>query len=300
MPPHPQNGPLLGFIGVGAMGGPMARSLLKADHPVLVYDINPARVAECVGAGAQPADTAADVVLRCDTVLTSLRSSEIFVEVAQSELVPNARQGQLFLDMGTTAPPEARRIAEVLAEKGAALVDAPVSGGPQGAERGTLHIFAGGEPEAFDRARPVLDVLGHPDHITYCGPSGIGQVVKGVNQLVMGLVQAAHLEALAFGVRAGVPAETLLRAIQGDDLWRRHFAGPAKEVAEDRTEHLEVKFPELHYFLSEAEAAGFKIPITEALFEFLDPAERSARDSMDRPTPSFWRELLRAGSGGPS
>lgn len=289
--------PSLGFIGLGAMGGPMARNLLSAGRPLIGFDVKPDRVAECTAAGARAAQSAAEVVARSDFVLTSLRSSEVFVEVAEAELVPNVRQGQVFIDLGTTTPPETRRLASAFAEKGADLLDAPVSGGPAGAERGTLHMFVGGKRASADRARPILEVLGEPSRITYCGGSGMGQVVKGVNQLVMGLGLAAHLEAMAFGVRAGVDADVIASALQGSESWRQCFTAVAKEVVAGQGDRLDVKFAEYHYFLREAKGKDFELPLTQALFDFMSQAERIVGDSMNRPTPALWYELATPPSG---
>ena len=284
--------PTLGFIGLGAMGGQMARRLLGAEHRLVAFDIDAERLAACVGAGAWAAESAVDAVQRSQVVLTSLRSSAVFVEVAEESLVPNARPGQVFIDLGTTEAPETRRLAAALAARGATLLDAPVSGGPGGSQSGTLRIFVGGDEAAYRRCRPILEVLGDPERIVYCGPSGCGQVVKGVNQLAMGLGDAAYLEAIAFGVRAGADPEAIRQGVGGDEGWRAHFAALAKRVLDGTAETCWVKFPELPYFLAEAREKGFEPPLTRALYEFCRAAERSYRDNMGRPTVSFWHELM--------
>ena len=284
--------PFLGFIGLGAMGGPMCRNLVKAGYSVACHDIDPERLAACTAAGAAAAGSSPEVVERSEVVLTSLRSSAIWVEVAESELVPNAREGQVFIDLGTVAPPETRRLASAFREKGAWLVDSPVSGGPQGSETGTLRMFVGGEEEVVRRCRPILEVLGDPERVVYCGLTGAGQVVKGVNQLAMGLADAAYLEAIAFGVRAGVDPAAMRQAVGGDEGWRGHFAMLAQRVADGEAEHSWVKFPELPYFLSEADERGTPVPLTQALFDFCDAGDKSYADNMGRETVSFWRELM--------
>jgi len=225
-------------------------------------------------------------------VLASLRSSAVWVEVAEGALVPNAREGQVFIDLGTVAPPETRRLAQAFAERGGSLLDVPVSGGPGGSASGTLRMFAGGERAVYERCRPILEVLGDPERVVYMGPSGAGQAAKGVNQLAMGLADAAYLEALAFGVRAGIDPEALARAIGGDEGWRSHFAGLARRVAEGTAEQCWVKFPELLYFLAESADRGQPMPLTEALHAFLAAGDVSCRDNMGRPTVSFWREAM--------
>ena len=278
------------------MGGPMARNLLRAGHRLIVFDVDPARVESLTPLGAEAAPSPGETVGGSEVVLTSLPSSDVFVQVAESELLPHARARQVFIDLGTTAPPQTRRLAAAFAAKGAALVDAPVSGGPHGAEHGTLHMFVGGEEAVVRRCRPILDVLGNPEKITHCGPSGAGQVVKGVNQLVMGLVAAAHLEALAFGVRAGVDASVVEAAVGGDEVWRELFAATARRVAAGEGHTIFVKFPELQHFLGEARERGFPLPLTQALHEFAEAGTRNWADNMGRPIPSFWHELATRGS----
>ena len=132
--------PIIGFIGLGAMGGEMARNLINTGYPLIGFDINSERLAACVSVGATAGTDIDDVIQRGEIVLTSLRSSKIFVEVAENHFLPHARSGQTFIDLGTTTAPETRHLANALATKGAMLVDAPVSGGPQGAKQGMLYI----------------------------------------------------------------------------------------------------------------------------------------------------------------
>lgn len=274
------------------MGGPMTRNLLRAGYPVIAFDLHAERQAACVSAGATGAGSLAEVVQRAEFVLTSLPSSETFVQAAEEHLLPNARPGQVFLDLGTVTPPETRRLAAAFMAKGADLVDAPVSGGPQGAERARLHVFVGGNMEAVERCRPILEAIGGPERITHCGPPGAGQVVKGVNQLAMGLGAAAYLEAVAFGVRAGVEAEVIRRAFSSGEAWREQVAWTAAQAARGQGEQIGVKFRELIYFLREATEQGFALPLTEALFRFCDAGERVVIDD-NRQAPSFWHELMR-------
>jgi len=283
--------PTLGFIGLGAMGGPMARNLIRAGYPLVAFDIDAERLAAVVEAGATRAESSPDAAKRGEVVLTSLRSSAIFVEVTENELLPNAREGQVLIDLGTTAPPETRRLAAAFGDKGATLIDVPVSGGPQGATNGTLRMFAGGDEAVYRRCRPILEVLGDPQRIVYCGPSGAGQVVKGVNQLAMGLGDAAYLEAIAFGVRAGVDPAAIRTAVGGEEGWRGHFGALAQRVVDGTAEGVVVKFPELPYFLREADERGIALPLTRALYAFCKAGDLSFHDNMRRPTVSFWREL---------
>ena len=282
---------MIGFIGVGAMGGPMARRLLAAGLSVCAFDTDAERLAACAESGVQLASDAAEVVARGEIVLLSLPSSEVFVRVAEQTLLPNARPGQIFVDCGTTTPTETRRLAQRLAERDAFLVDAPVSGGANGAERGVLRTFVGGDPEAVARVRPILETIGGAEGLTACGPSGAGQIVKGVNQLAMGLGAAAYLEAVAFGVRAGVDPAIIDQAVGGDgEHWRAIVRQTAQAVADGRGARIGVKFRELPYYLHAARELGFDLPLTDALYAFCDRGERVVTDD-NRPAPSFWHEL---------
>lgn len=286
--------PIIGFIGLGAMGGQMARNLINTGYPLIGFDINSERLAACVSAGATAGTDIDDVIQRGEIVLTSLRSSKIFVEVAENHFLPHARSGQTFIDLGTTTAPETRRLANALATKGAMLVDAPVSGGPQGAKQGMLYIFVGGDESAVARCRPILETLGNPERVVYCGPSGAGQVVKGVNQLAMGLGTAAYLEAMAFGVRSGVSPETIRAVMGGDGNWRQQFDAIARQVIDEKAESMVVKFPELPYFLDEAEEQGFELPLAQSLYKFCKANGKAMFDNMNRPSRSFWHALMTA------
>ncbi len=285
--------PTIGFIGLGNMGGRMAKNLHNAGYPLIGYDIDAAKCTALAAIGATAGKNATEVVQNNEVVMTSLRSSDVFCSVAEESLIPNARAGQVFIDLGTTRVKETRDIGVALAEKGATLIDAPVSGGPQGSETGTLRMFVGGEAAVVESCRPILEVLGEPQNVVYCGPSGSGQIVKGVNQLAMGLGDAAFMEAMAFGVCAGVDPVAIREAVGMGDGWRGQFDRIAKRIIDGEGGTLVIKYPELPYFLEAAEASGFEIPMTEALYEFCKNENYEMFDNMNRPSRSFWRTLTK-------
>jgi 3-hydroxyisobutyrate dehydrogenase-like beta-hydroxyacid dehydrogenase len=282
----------IGFVGLGAMGGSMARKLCREGHNVVGCDLNADRLRECAQAGVVAAAGVTEVLAASDIILTSLRTSEAWVQLAEEELIPAARPGQVFVDLGTVAPPQTRRVAALLAERGASLVDAPVSGGPVGAESGTLRIFVGGDPGPVRRVWPLLEVLGDPERIVYCGPSGSGQVVKGCNQLAMGLADAAYMEALAFGVSQGIDPRVIAQGVGGRDGWRGHFAHLAEQIVGGHAAQCYVKYPELPYSLEEANEQDLPMPLTRALHAFGIGLSKDNRDNMGRPTIAFWRALM--------
>jgi len=137
----------------------------------------------------------------------------------------------------------------------------------------------------------VRNLLGDPDRIAYCGPSGSGQVVKGVNQLAMGLRSAALLESLALAVRAGVDLEAVIRGVGGDSGWRGELADTARRILDGKGKWVGVKSGQLTHYLAEADRRGFQMPLTRALHEFLRDAEKIVVE-VNRRSPSFWHELM--------
>ena len=285
--------PTIGFIGLGNMGGRMAKNLHNTGYPLIGYDIDAAKCTALAATGATAGKNTTEVVKNSDIIMTSLRSSDIFCSVAEQYLIPNARDGHVFIDLGTTEVEKTRDISAAFTEKGATLIDAPVSGGTHGSETGTLRIFVGGDAVPVEKCRPILEILGEPKHVVYCGPSGSGQIVKGVNQLAMGLADAAFMEAMAFGVCAGVNPIAIREAVGMGDGWRGQFDRIAKRIIDGEGKNLVVKYPELPYFLTAAEASGFEIPLTGALYEFCKKANYEMFDNMNRPSRSFWRTLIK-------
>jgi len=281
--------PLIGFIGLGWMGSHFAGQLLQAGWRLEVYDLVAQKRAALADQGAIAAAGADHVVRDCDVVFTSLRSSAVFGTVAEQSLIPNSRPGQVVVDLGTTEVGLTRQVAAALAAKGAALLDAPVSGDP----RQPVYVFVGGEVTAFERARPLLEVLADPDHLTLGGGSGAGQILKGVNQLAMGLVQAAWLEVVSYATRQGIDPQTIGQAVGGATGWRAELVRVCRQIADGKGDANDLKFAELPYFLNAAEQAGLDLPLTRALFEFCDPGPRDWRDNMNRPYVSFWSMLNR-------
>jgi 2-hydroxy-3-oxopropionate reductase len=287
--------PIIGWIGLGEMGAPITRNLVAKGAVVYGYDIDAKRLASSTADGIQPVDSITALLEVCEVIFTSLPSSDIFVRVAENDILPHVRPGQIVVDTGTVTPAETRRLAALFAERGVSLIDSPLSGGAYGAQRGELFMFVGCEAAVYEQIRQILAMIGGPDRITYCGAAGAGQVVKGVNQLMMGLANAAYLEAIAFGVRAGVEAEVLEKALGSEGRLRADFHAIAHEVAHGDPLGVGVKFRELPYFLQEAQLTGFDMPLTEVLHQYLAEKERVTMDD-HRLVPSYWHELTRIDS----
>jgi 3-hydroxyisobutyrate dehydrogenase/2-hydroxy-3-oxopropionate reductase len=197
----------IGFVGLGKMGKPMVRRLLAAGYSVHVHNRSPQAVTELVADGAKDAGSVAGVAERAGVILTALPTPDT-VDHVYAELAGAARADQIYVDHSTVTPGQNRRCAELLAKKRAHFLDAPVSGGPGGAQAGTLTVMVGGDQATFDRALPVFQSFGK--NIRLCGPVGAGQAVKLVNQLLVGIHTAASAEAVVFGVSLGADPQVLL------------------------------------------------------------------------------------------
>ena len=205
----------IGFIGLGIMGKPMARNLLKAGYALTVFNRSRPAVDELIAAGARPAASLREVAEQSDAVITMLPDSPDVegVVMGESGVLAGARAGLLLIDMSTISPLVTRRLAAEAQQRGVQMLDAPVSGGEEGAIAGTLSIMVGGDVFGFERARPIFETLGTT--ITYCGPSGAGQTAKACNQVAVALIIAAVSEALVLGTKAGVAPEIILQVLGG-------------------------------------------------------------------------------------
>lgn len=205
----------IGFIGLGIMGKPMVRNLLKAGYIPRVYNRSQAAVGELVAEGVFAASSPKNVAEQSDIVITMLPDSpDVEAVVLGSEgVLEGAKKGLLLIDMSTISPVVTRSIAVELEQAGVRMLDAPVSGGDKGAIAGTLSIMAGGEAKDFERALPLFEAMGKT--IRHCGPVGSGQVVKACNQIVVAIVIEAVSEALVLGSKAGVNPEIILQVLSG-------------------------------------------------------------------------------------
>src|SRR6266567_2224415 len=180
----------IGFIGIGVMGRPMTLNLLKAGHDVSIFARHPdkPKVQEVINAGARLAPSPRAVAMASEIVITMVPNSAQVEEVVAGEqgVLEGARKGLVLIDMSTIAPTMSRKLAELAATKEVSFLDAPVSGGSQGAVNGTLTIMVGGEQEIFERVRPVLEAMGKKENILHMGPVGSGEVVKLINNSLAG------------------------------------------------------------------------------------------------------------------
>jgi 2-hydroxy-3-oxopropionate reductase len=207
----------VGFIGLGVMGRPMARNLLKAGFLLTVHSRTRTSVDEVVKAGADAASSPAEVASRSDIVITMLPDSPDVraVMTGPKGVFESIRPGMVVVDMSTISPAVARELAAEAGRRGAAMLDAPVSGGEIGAINGTLSIMVGGDGAALERVRPVLNAMGNPERVVHIGGSGAGQICKACNQLAIGGALATVGEVFALARKAGVDPAKVREALLG-------------------------------------------------------------------------------------
>jgi len=203
----------VGFIGLGAMGRPMASNVLKAGYELTVFDVVKTAVEQMAEQGAKTALTPREVAERCDVVLISLPNAKIVEAVMTGEdgLLAGAHKGQIFIDLSSVTPEHTRRMAKLAEAKGVDYMDAPISGGVAGATSGTLTIMVGGSEHALAQCQDILQVIGKK--IFHAGSVGAGDAVKLVNNLLLGINMAAVAEAMTLGVKAGLDPKVLLEII---------------------------------------------------------------------------------------
>ena len=203
----------VGFIGLGAMGGPMAKNLVKKGFPLTVFDIVAERMKPLKAAGAEAAASCKEVAEKCPVVITILPASAHVREalLGQGGVAEGIGRGSVLIDMSTIDPITTKDIARILGEKGAEMLDAPVARGVPAAVAGTLVIYVGGKKEVFDRHRPILAAMG--TDIYHVGDIGSGEVVKIVNNLMVAVTTCALAEAMVLGVKAGVKPDILFEAL---------------------------------------------------------------------------------------
>ena len=205
----------IGFIGLGLMGNPMSKNLIKAGHDLTVLDIVSSRADDVVAAGARKGTSGSEVAAQSEITITMVPDSpdaEAAI-LGKGGVAEGATPGSVVIDMSTISPSVTRMIAGKLKDKGVHMMDAPVSGGVPGALGGTLSIMVGGDKAIFDRCLPVLEVMG--SKITYCGDNGMGQVTKLANQIVGLGNMAAMCEGLLYASKAGADPDALLKALSG-------------------------------------------------------------------------------------
>ena len=282
--PDPQSKPSVAVLGLGIMGAPMASNLARAGHDTVGWNRSPGRTDALVAAGGRAADSIAAAVADADVIITVVSDSPDVQQIAAGAdgLIANARRGAVWIDCSTISPAVARALAEDATDAGLRALDAPVSGGEQGAVDGALSIMVGGDEAVVDEVRPVLDVLGAT--VVHVGSSGAGQTVKAANQLMTAGILELVSEALVFveahGVdpraatrvwAAGLAGSRILEA-KGEKMITREF-GPGFKV------DLHVK--DLGIVTDAAREAGVAVPLAEQAADLMHSLSASGRGDLD-------------------
>ncbi|RPH81747.1 MAG: 2-hydroxy-3-oxopropionate reductase [Candidatus Rokuibacteriota bacterium] len=275
---------VIGFIGLGIMGRPMARNLLKAGYSLVVHSRSRGPVEEIVKAGATAAASPKEVAAQCDVLITMLPNSP---DVEQVALGPNgilegARRGLIVADMSTISPIVSQKIGKAFEATGVTMLDAPVSGGEKGAIDGALSIMVGGDKAVFERVLPIFQAMGKT--ITLLGPLGFGGFTKLANQIIVAVNLTALAEALTLGKKAGLDRDLLLTALAGG------LAG-SKCLEQKRPNYLantynpgfkiDLHYKDLGLIMESARALGVPLPATAVVQELFNALRVKGRGGLD-------------------
>ncbi len=262
----------VGFVGLGIMGKPMARNLVRAGYHVTVHNRSRPAVEELVAEGAADGGSPRGVAERSEVVITMLPDTPDVEQVVfgPQGLVEGLRPGSVVVDMSTISPVATRSMAARLRERGVEMLDAPVSGGQRGAEEGTLSIMVGGDPQTFERVRPLFGVLGK--NVVHVGPVGAGQVCKACNQVVVALTLQAVAEALVLAQRNGVDPARVREALLGGFAASRILEVHGRRMLEDNYQpgfRARLHHKDLRIALETARSAGVPLLGTALVHELL-------------------------------
>ncbi|HET7474118.1 MAG TPA: NAD(P)-dependent oxidoreductase [Candidatus Limnocylindrales bacterium] len=260
----------IGFLGLGTMGAAMAANLARAGFTVTAWNRTPGRAPELDALGVTRATTPAEAARSADVLVVCVSDTPDVEGVlfGPDGVAAGARHGQLVIDCSTIAPSATRDFATRLAERGVGLVDAPVSGGSEGAQKATLTIFCGGEADAVERARPILEAMGKT--ITHVGPSGAGQAVKAVNQVILAGTYLGVAEGIILALKAGLDVEQVVGALGGGAAQSWVLANRSgRMIANDYPLGFKVALhrKDLGIALDLAREMGAELPVTELAAE---------------------------------
>ena len=262
----------IGFIGLGIMGKPMSKNLLKAGYELVVLDRNQSAVDEIVALGAKSAATPKEVAQQVEAIITMLPNSPHVKEVVLGEngVIEGAKEGLVVIDMSSIAPLVSREIYEALKEKGVKMIDAPVSGGEPKAIYGTMSVMVGGDKEVFDACYDVMDAMA--GSVVYTGEIGAGNITKLANQTIVALNIAAMSEAYILATKAGVDPELVYQAIRGGLAGSTVLDAKSNMVMDRNFKpgfRIDLHIKDLGNVLDTAHGVGAPLPLTAAVMEMM-------------------------------
>jgi 3-hydroxyisobutyrate dehydrogenase-like beta-hydroxyacid dehydrogenase len=289
--------PNVGFIGLGLMGKPMAQNLVRAGFPLTVWNRTKSKADDLVRAGAKLAENPREVAAGSDVLITIVSDPPALEDVlfgssgASAGALEALRKGAILIDSSTVSPDTARRVAAACAERGVDFLDAPVTGGTWGAEKGELVFMVGGEAAVLDRAKPVLEAMGKKFFLL--GPNGAGQTVKLGMNLLLALEVDAWAESLALVTKAGVPAERLVEVMQSSMGHARLL--DVKTPLMVKNEYpasfpLRLMHKDLRLALELAREQGTRLPAAEAAYATYTAIKDASKDDPDfAAVARFWK-----------
>jgi len=269
---------IVGFIGLGTMGAPMARNLINKGHTLIVADALPAAVAALVAAGARAGGTPADVAAASEIVITMLPDAPDveLVALAPDGIVAGIQADAVYIDMSTIDPETTRRIGAAIARRGATMIDSPVGKTADAAVAGTLTLMVGGPSKIIERCRPVLDAMG--TDCFHCGELGAGQTMKLINNLLATAVSEASIEALVTGTKSGLSLDTMMSVFRTTMAWNNALAiaMPKRPLAGDFSPGFMMKLAhkDCRLALQMVDGLGVIAPVGRAAFASLEEGMR--------------------------
>ena len=274
----------IGFIGLGIMGKPMSKNLLKAGYQLVVCDIVKAAVEELVSAGAQAAGTPKEVAEQAEIIVTMLPNSPHVRQVVLGEkgIIEGAKAGTVVIDMSSIAPLVSREVAARLAEKGIEMLDAPVSGGEPKAIDGTLSVMVGGKKEVFEKCFPIMKAMA--GSVVLTGDIGAGNVTKLANQIIVALNIAAMSEALVLAAKAGVSPDLVYQAIRGGLAGSTVLDAKAPLVMDRKFNpgfRINLHIKDLQNVLDTSHEVGVPLPLTAAVMEMMQALKVDGKGDND-------------------
>lgn len=274
----------VGFIGLGIMGKPMSKNLLKAGHELVVYNRSKASVEELIAAGAKGAESPAEVAKECKVIITMLPNSPHVREVCLGEngIAKTAEEGTVVIDMSSIDPVESKAIGAELNKKGIELMDAPVSGGEPKAIDGTISVMVGGSKENFDKFYDLLMAMA--GSVVYVGELGSGNVAKLANQMIVALNIAAVSEALTLAVKNGADPELVYKAIRGGLAGSTVLDAKAPMMMDHNFKpgfRIELHIKDLNNALNAAHAVSASVPLTSQVMEIMQALKADGNEKDD-------------------
>jgi len=274
----------IGFIGLGIMGKPMARNLLKAGYSLVVYDINNEAVGELVKDGAVEAESSGDVASRSDVIITMLPNSPEVKEVVLGKdgIIYGVKSGSVVIDMSSIAPSTSRELSEELLKKEVVMLDAPVSGGEPKAIEGTLAIMVGGPEDTFNKVKDILGKMGAS--VKLVGDIGSGNITKLANQIIVALNIAAIGEAMVLATKAGADPEKVYQAIRGGLAGSTALDAKMPMILDGNFKpgfRIELHIKDLKNALDTAKELGIESVLTEKVMDIMEALKDDGKGKDD-------------------